>query len=84
LGVSPDCRFRMHELDSAGTILATYGAYCMSQKDYDMMYLLWVVADIVFIAVAYQEGLWSLLIQSIWFAHHGFEKLSNRAYHEHA
>lgn len=82
LGVAPHQHFRMPPLDSAGTILATYGAYCMSQKEYETMTLMWVIADIIFIVVAYNEGLWGLLVQSIIFTHHGFERLVRHPYHE--
>lgn len=79
LGINTVQVFRNYgAIDITATILAILGAYAMSKAWWHAMALMWIVADIGFLIMAYQESLLGLAIQSLVFIYHGYLRLNDR------
>jgi hypothetical protein len=59
-------------LDIIATITAIYGSYMMSKDKTMQMAIAWIIADIGFLWIAYQNKIVGLAIMAMFFIYHGF------------
>lgn len=73
---APDVFFQMDAVGLVATLMALYGSQCMVEGKITRMCWMWIMADLLFLYIAYTEGLIGLAIQSVIFVYYSIIRLN--------